>query len=126
MDNKTDLYRKRHLAIAEFIDAWRLIPRTIVVLYGWGLYEVVKWYMGLRHTLIPGCDLEVLAEKCIIEAPTTQHAVLVTAMVSVAAAVFGFYANSGRKWDQPFKKWNGVAPKPEEKPEEETPKPPTG
>lgn len=115
--NKIDQYRKRHLAWAEFVDAWRIIPRGVVILYGWMLFEVLRWYINLKHTMIPGCDVTVLAEKCIMEAPTTQHAALVTAVVTIAAPIFGFYANTGRKWDDKgFRKWNGdtTPPKPNE------------
>ncbi len=109
-----DSWRKGHMAVAEWIDAWRLIPRVIVAGYSYMLWVVVKWYMELEPRILEGCDMAVLAEKCLIDGPTTQHAALVTAVIGVAAAVFGLYANSGRKWNG-FTHWN----KPEEKKEEE-------
>lgn len=123
---KINAYRRKHLAWAEFVDAWRIIPRGVVILYGFALYQVVSWYINLRHMMIPGCDIKILAEKCIMEAPTTQHAALVTAVVAIAAPIFGFYANTGRKWeDKGYKKWNGDSPSTktelEQKPEEELP-----
>jgi hypothetical protein len=46
----------------------------------------------------------------VIQAPSTQHAALVTAVVGIAAAVFGLYSNSGRKWNG-FTNWgDGGAP----------------
>jgi hypothetical protein len=60
--------------------------------------------MKLEPYLIEGCTAEDMT-KCLAEAPSTQHAALVTAVVGVAAAVFGLYANSGKKWNG-FSHWN--------------------
>ena len=103
--NNVDTWRKGHMAVAEWVDAWRLIPRLLVAGYAYMLWKVVKWYMELQPQIMPGCDIQTLGEVCIIDGPTTQHAALVTAVVGVAAAVFGLYANSGRKWNG-FTNWN--------------------
>ena len=100
-----DAWRKGHMAVAEWVDAWRLIPRVLVAGYAYLLYKVVKWYMNMTPYMLEGCDVDKLAENCLIMAPTTQHAALVTAVVGIAAAVFGLYAGSGRKWNG-FTKWN--------------------
>ena len=107
-----DSWRKGHLAIAEWIDAWRVIPRLLVAGYGYLVWMVVHWYMNLKPALIDKCDVELLGQTCITEAPSTQHAALVTAVVGMAAVVIGLYVNSGRKWNG-FTKWNGEAPKTE-------------
>ena len=101
-----DSWRKAHLSVAELIDAWRLIPRMMVAGYGWVVYTVIEWYMKLKPTIISGCPLE-LAEKCIYDAPSNQHAALVTAVIGFAAVIFAFYTNSGKKWNG-FTNWNGV------------------
>lgn len=98
--------RKWHLAIGEWIDSWRVIPRMIVAGYAYLIYVVVNWYMNLKPFIIEGCTSQVVTD-CIVQAPTTQHAALVTTVVSIAAAVFGLYSSSGRKWENGFKKWNG-------------------
>lgn len=103
-----DTIRKGHLSLAEFIDAWRIIPRVLVVGYGFLLFKVVKWYMNLQPFMLEGCVSDTVTD-CIVQAPTTQHAALVTAVVGVAAAVFGLYANSGRKWNG-FTYWNKKKP----------------
>ena len=100
-----DTWRKMHLSVAEFVDAWRLIPRLLVAGYAFMLWKVVSWYMNLAPYMIEGCVSEK-AVDCIAQAPSTQHAALVTAVVGVAAAVFGLYANSGKKWNG-FTNWNG-------------------
>lgn len=85
-----DSFRLSHLCFAEFIDAWRIIPRFLVLLYGVLIYKTVSWYMNLQPYLL---------NDTIIEVPTTQHAALITAVVGISGAIFGLYANSGRKWE---------------------------
>ena len=105
-----DSWRKTHLAIAEFIDAWRLIPRGVVVLFGYGAYKVTEWYMHLSPYILEGCvEAGGKVAECLIEAPTTQHTALLTGLFALAAAVFAFYTNAGRKWNG-FTHWNTDKP----------------
>lgn len=101
-----DGFRRSFLAMAEMLDAFRIFPRLLVGGYTYILYSTITWYMNLEPTLIADCDVELLGQTCIVAAPSTQHAALVTAVVGVAAAIFGLYANSGRKWNgfTPWKK----------------------
>ena len=109
----TDTYRRRHLAIAEFVDAWRIIPRLMVVGYTWLLVKVTIWYMEKEPYLLEGCDVAALGKECLVQAPSTQHAALVTAVVGIAAAIFGLYTSSGKKWNG-FTPWKKDAPKKED------------
>ncbi len=105
MAKDIDTFRRWHLATAEFLDAWRIIPRTLVAAYAYLLYKVIAWYMALE----PHLPKEVLDKvdkmspeqisALMIPAPTTQHAALVTAVVGIAAAIFGLYSNSGKNWN---------------------------
>lgn len=71
------------LDTAEIIDAFRVVPRGLLVAYGFLVWYVVSWFMGLP-------------------APNTQQAALVTTVTGIIAAVIGLYQNSGRKWrDRP-------------------------
>ena len=106
-----DTWRKGHLAVAEFVDAWRVIPRLLVAGYGWVVYKVVTWYMAIEDKLIEGCNVDILKEACVIQAPNTQHAALVTAVIGISAAIFAFYTNTGKKWNG-FTHWNKEAPPP--------------
>lgn len=101
--------RKWHLAVGEWFDSWRIVPRIIVAGYSYLVYIVVKWYMELTPYMIEGCVSQVVTD-CIAQAPSTQHAALVTAVISIAAAIFGLYSSSGRKWENGFRKWNGDHP----------------
>ena len=103
-----DTYRKAHLAVAELVDAWRVVPRLLVGGYSYLIFVVVKWYMSLEPRMIEDC-MSLVVTECIYQAPTTQHAALVTAVVGIAAVVFGVYANSSRKWNG-FTFWNYSKP----------------
>ena len=100
---KVDKWRKIHLSVAELIDAWRVVPRLLVGGYSWLVYKVAVWYMNLHPRMIEGCVSDNIKD-CIFEAPTTQHAVLITAVVGVSAAIFAFYTNTGKKWNG-FTNW---------------------
>lgn len=99
-----DTWRKGHLAIAEWIDAWRLIPRMLVGAYVWLVYKVMVWYMALEPKMIEGCTSETTLD-CIYSAPTTPQAALITAVIGISAAIFGLYTTSGKKWNG-FQPWN--------------------
>ena len=108
-DNKTliDRIRLKVLTSAELFDAWRVVPRILVGAYGWMCWEIVAWYMKLKPAIIEGCDVSVLGDLCLYDAPTTQHAALVTVIVGASAAVFGLYTNTGRSWTTGgFVKWD--------------------
>jgi len=108
-----DVVRRRHLAMAEAIDAWRIIPRSLVALYAYMLYKVVYWYMTLESHMpkeLLGKISELSPEQInslMIQAPITQHTALVTAMVGISAAIFGLYSNSGKKWNG-FTTWKEI------------------
>ena len=89
--------KQRILTVAELFDAWRVYPRLMVVGYAYLLCTIIVWYMSLEPYIMDNCISEDIT-KCIVEAPTTQHAALVTAVVGIAAALFGLYTSSGRKW----------------------------
>ncbi len=99
-----DTWRKGHLAIAEWIDAWRLIPRLLVGAYVWLVYKVMVWYMALEPKMIEGCTSETVID-CVYSAPTTAQAALITAVIGISAAIFGLYTTSGKKWNG-FQPWN--------------------
>lgn len=66
----------------ETLNAWRIVPRLLVSLYGVMLYQVAAWYMGLPS-------------------PSTQQAAFVSTVVGAAPAFFGLYVNSGNNGGRP-------------------------
>lgn len=67
------------LKYAEILDAYRIVPRAILLGFGYLVYSVVQWFMGLDD-------------------PTTQQAAFVSAVVGITAPITAFYFNTGRKW----------------------------
>ena len=100
-----DHWRKFHMAFAEWVDAWRLIPRAIVLGYAYVCWETFQWYISLEPYMIDGCDVETLKEACLVNAPTTEHMAFITALFGVSAGIFGLYTATGRKWNG-FTHWN--------------------
>lgn len=102
-----DTMRRTYLAIAEAIDAYRVIPRLLLIAYGMLVYKTWMWYTSLEPYVLAECvDVANDVSQCIISAPTTQHAALVTTVVGIAGLVIGAYQASGRKWNgfTPWKK----------------------
>lgn len=67
------------LELAMLLDAFRVVPRLVLIGYSYLVYYVVNWFMNLEN-------------------PVTQQAALVTTVVGASAAVIGLYNNSGTKW----------------------------
>ncbi len=72
LDKVVDASRK----INEVIKPHRPVPRLMLALYGYLLFEVVVWGMGVPGGL------------------SASQAGLVTAVVGAGTAFFGFYVNS--------------------------------
>lgn len=60
------------------VNEWRILPRAMILVYGYVFYTVTEWFMQL-----------VL--------PTSQQTTFVSVVVGAAAAFFGLYVNSGGK-----------------------------
>ncbi|MEQ5834229.1 hypothetical protein [Marinobacter sp. NFXS9] len=60
------------------LDAWRVVPRLLVLMYGVLVWQICTWFMALPD-------------------PSGAQSTFVSAVVGGAAAWFGFYVNSGRK-----------------------------
>lgn len=63
---------------AKTLDDFRVVPRIMLVLYGWVCVETYQWFMALGD-------------------PTTAQVTFATAIWGAAAAWFGFYVNTGKK-----------------------------
>lgn len=69
------------MTMARLLDAYRTVPRILVILYGFMCYEVAMWFMGL-------------------EDPTSAQGAFVSVIWGAAAAWFGLYCNTGTKWGE--------------------------
>ena len=63
---------------SDFVNEWRIVPRFILVLYGYVFWDVINWFMTLAE-------------------PTNAQAMFVSTVVGAAPAFFGLYVNSGGK-----------------------------
>ena len=79
------------LDIAETIDAWRLVPRTLLFSYCiWVsniVAQVLTWYQHL-----PGTERSLEASG--------MAAAVITAVTGLATWVFKIYSDGGRDWTQ--------------------------
>lgn len=73
--------KQKFLAIAEVIDAYRLIPRIILIGYGVIVWVVTFWFMGLDD-------------------PTATQMGFVNVIWGAAGIISGWYMSTGRKWDK--------------------------
>lgn len=137
--SKTDTVRKWFLASGEILDAWRVIPRVVLLGYGILVYHLTTWFLAvplkdkvecdseLLTTLIDkGVDLEQAQSiACsmveIVGGPTMSHTAFVTTICGLATGIFGLYVGTGRKWgENPYFPWTDRRKK-EQKQEPELP-----
>ena len=104
------------IRFAEVIDAYRIIPRLILIGYMLAVGLAINWYFNFEVKYVTQCDSSVMkvlldegasieqAEsiactvKDVIGQPTGYTA-LFSALVGAGAGIFGFYSATGRKWD---------------------------
>lgn len=105
------------MSLARIMDAWRVIPRVIVAMYGILIYKLFTWYTGIPTHTEKNCNdslVQTLLENGVevdramelactivgtVGGPTTQQTSFVTIIIGLASAMFGFYVNSGGKWE---------------------------
>ena len=106
------------LVIAESIDAWRVIPRAILVLYGTLVYNLYTWFRGIPTYVQEQCDSKLLqtfmdSGLSLVEAksiacqiidvvggPTSAQSAFVTTIIGLSTGIFGLYVATGRKWER--------------------------
>jgi hypothetical protein len=72
--------KARILAGAEAFDAWRLVPRAVLIGYGWIVWTVTYWFMELPD-------------------PTGTQMGFASTVWGAAGMITGWYFSTGRKWD---------------------------
>ena len=110
--------RRTSLLLAESFDAWRIIPRLVIVMYAYLVYELYVWFKNIptyveqkcdaalmKIFLDSGLDLDRVTElSCtvadVVGGPTTAQSAFVTTIIGLAAGIFGLYTATGRKWDR--------------------------
>ena len=110
------LLRQALLSTAELIDAFRVVPRFILTLYGILIYQLYTWYTAIETTVQTKCDEAILkllmdhGETLVaaqevacyvadhVGGPTTAQTTFVTTIIGLATPMFAFYTNTGKKW----------------------------
>lgn len=67
------------LKYAEIVDAYRVVPRILLVGYGVMLYHTTMWFMAL-------------------DAPSAPQSTFIGVVWGAAAAITAFYNKTGRDW----------------------------
>lgn len=111
-------FRRASLLIAESVDAWRIIPRAILVLYSTLVFNMYVWYKSIPTYVQENCDagvLRILMETglalseakdvaCsvadIVGGPTAAQSAFVTTIIGLSTGIFGLYVATGRKWER--------------------------
>lgn len=110
-------FRKYSLALAESFDAWRIIPRAILVVYSALVLNLYLWFKSIPTFVQERCDaamLKMLIESnvdleqakalaCsivdVVGGPTAAQSAFVTTITGLSAGIFGLYTATGRRWD---------------------------
>jgi hypothetical protein len=107
----------RSLSWAEHVDAWRVVPRLMLLAYGALVANLYLWFKSIPTFIQERCDvatLQMLLERKIdleqakniactvadvVGGPTSAQSAFVTTIVGLSAGIFGMYTATGRKWD---------------------------
>ena len=136
-------FRKYSLALAESFDAWRIIPRSILVAYSALVLNLYLWFKSIPTFVQERCDAGIL--KLLLDAkytieqanemacsvvdvvggPTAAQSAFVTTVIGLSTGIFGLYTATGRKWDSGLPADLALVPKSAPKaPKSDIPTPP--
>lgn len=125
-------FRFLHLALAEAIDVWRVVPRMFIALYGSMLWWLVKWFTHSTTIEKVTCDkdliIQLLAQKVdyawiqrmacqvtdviVVAPPTAVHATFASVVAGLSTAVFALYSSAGKDWNSGVSWWKVGRDKP--------------
>lgn len=109
-------YKDNLIHVAEIIDAWRIVPRLLVLAYMYLVMKLYIWFTAIKTFPEKVCDvnmLKYLNDKgfdltnamdiaCritdIVGGPTTAQSMFVTTVTGLSVGIFGLYASTGRRW----------------------------
>lgn len=109
--------RRNILIFAEAMDAWRVIPRMMLLAYGYLVFSLYIWYKNIPTYVQEKCDANILTSlmksgmtvdqaksyACtvmdVVGGPTAAQSTFVTTIIGLSTGIFGLYTTTGRKWD---------------------------
>lgn len=104
--------------MAESFDAWRIMPRIMLIAYGILVMHLYLWYKSIPTYVQEKCDAAVLqiflnndtpiddakriacTVQDVVGGPTPAQTTLVTTIIGLSSIIFGFYTASGRRWER--------------------------
>lgn len=118
-------FRYLHLALAEAIDVWRVVPRMFIALYGAMLWWLVKWFTSSTTIEKVTCDKELIlkllaqdidlvwiqrlactvTDVIVVAPPTAVHATFASVVAGLSTAVFALYSTAGKDWSKGVGWW---------------------
>lgn len=122
-------FKEHLLDAAESFDAWRVVPRMMLLSYGYLVWHLYMWYRSIAVYTQTKCDgviLQLLLDHGMtflqardlacnivgtVGGPTGEQTVFVTTIIGLSTGIFALYTTTGRKWamEQPmfFRPGNG-------------------
>jgi hypothetical protein len=136
-------FRKYSLVLAETFDAWRVVPRLVLILYALMVVDLYTWFKAIPTIQVTRCDaalIEILKTNgmdidkatelaCntndVVGGPTSSQSAFVTTIIGLSTGIFGLYASTGRRWENglPSDLDNKNNPKPDRNDDSPPPKP---
>lgn len=105
------------MAAAESFDAWRVIPRLMLIAYGLLVVKLYTWYISIPTFMQQKCDAAVLkifmdggmalshaqSLACtvvdVVGGPTPAQSAFVTTIIGLSTGIFGLYTSTGKRWE---------------------------
>lgn len=109
-------FRKLSLPLAESFDAWRIIPRLVLIAYSALVLNMYLWFKSIPTFAQEKCDVAMLkllldskvdleqakSLACsivdVVGGPTAAQSAFITTITGLAAGIFGLYTATGRNW----------------------------
>lgn len=106
---------EKGLRAAEVIDAYRIFPRITLLVFIFAVGITMQWYFNFPNQYIVECNTELFIKLVDRSIPIKQaeeiackatgvidrpagYTALTSVLIGASAGVFGFYANTGRRW----------------------------
>ena len=111
-------FRKYSLSLAESFDAWRVIPRIVMLMYSVLVTHLYLWYKSIPTFVQEKCDPTILRMMMdqhisleeskliactivdVVGGPTASQTTFVTTIIGLSTGIFGLYTATGRKWER--------------------------
>ncbi len=109
-------FKKFMMSAAELVDAWRVVPRLVLIGYVFLIISLYNWFKSILTHVVITCNTTLLSYlmshnttiaaakelAChvvgVVGGPTLIQGAFVTTIIGLSTAIFGLYTNTGRRW----------------------------